>query len=78
MDLEKECTMLVGKEFRVEERTLYHVELPSKKTVAVKAAPSLPVVEALRPLLQKYGYQLDNIIIHVVCGRIVCLKIRFN
>lgn len=48
---------------------MFRVDLPNKKTIGVKAKATKNVVDILRPILQKYGFKLENVVVHVVSSR---------
>lgn len=53
---------LVGcKEIRVEPRVVFCVVLPNSKLLGVKAPPRRSCGDVLRPVLAKYGVQLDHV-----------------
>ena len=44
---------------------LFRLELPSKKSIGVKAKQTKLVEEVLRPILQQYGWNLDQMLVQV-------------
>ncbi len=61
MDLGGDCAELLGcTEVRVEPRVLFRLELPSKKSIGVKAKPAKVIRDVLGPILQQYGWNLDE------------------
>lgn len=59
LDLGEDSTSLGCTEVRVEPRVLFRLELPSKKSIGVKAKPAKLVREVLGPILAQYGWNLD-------------------
>ncbi|XP_021917974.1 regulator of G-protein signaling loco isoform X3 [Zootermopsis nevadensis] len=59
LSLDEDSTVLAGKEVRVEQRAVFRLDLPNRKTVGVKAKPGKSLAEILRPILHKYGYKLE-------------------
>ena len=59
MDLGEDSTSLGCTEVRVEPRVLFRLELPSKKSIGVKAKPAKLVKEVLGPILNQYGWNLE-------------------
>ena len=59
LDLSDESTTLGCTEVRVEPRVLFRLELPSKKSIGVKAKPIKLVKEVLGPILHQYGWSLE-------------------
>lgn len=63
LDLADESTVLACTEVRVEPRVLFRLELPSKKSIGVKAKPAKLVRDVLGPILSQYGWNLDMMIV---------------
>ncbi len=61
LDLAEDCSTLGCTEVRVEPRVLFRLELPSSKSIGVKAKPAKVVRDVLGPILQQYGWQLDRV-----------------
>ena len=59
LDLSDESTVLGCTEVRVEPRVLFRLELPSKKSIGVKAKPAKLVKDVLGPILSQYGWNLE-------------------
>merc|ERR1719273_445899 len=59
LDLGEDSTSLGCVEVRVEPRVLFRLELPSKKSIGVKAKPAKLVKEVLGPILNQYGWNLE-------------------
>lgn len=55
-------------EIRVEKRALFKFDLPNKKSVGVKVKPERTVEDVLCPILFKYGYDINSVIITQVCS----------
>ena len=52
LDLSGDCAELLGcTEVRVEPRVLFRLELPSKKSIGVKAKPAKVIRDVLGPIL---------------------------
>ena len=52
MDLSGDCAEILGcTEVRVEPRVLFRLELPSKKSIGVKAKPAKVIQDVLGPIL---------------------------
>ena len=60
LDLGEDSTSLGCTEVRVEPRVLFRLELPSKKSIGVKAKPAKLVKEVLGPILNQYGWNLEG------------------
>lgn len=71
--------MLGGLEVRLEQRILFRLDLPNRKTVCVKAKPNKLANEVLKPILHKYGYKLDLMTIHKVSfSNMFDFRVRMN
>jgi regulator of G-protein signaling len=66
MNLSDESTVLSGKEVRVEQRVVFRLDLPSKKTLGVKAKAGKTLADVLKPILNKHGYKLENATVTLV------------
>jgi regulator of G-protein signaling len=66
LSLDEDSTVLAGKEVRVEQRAVFRLDLPNRKTVGVKAKPGKSLAEILRPILHKYGYKLELVTLCLV------------
>jgi hypothetical protein len=65
LDLSQDCSTLGCNEICVELRVLFRLELPSKKSIGVKAKQTKLVEEVLRPILLQYGWNLDLMLVQV-------------
>jgi regulator of G-protein signaling len=63
LDLSDDSTTLACAEVRVEPRVLFRLELPSKKSIGVKAKPLKLVKDVLGPILNQYNWELDAMIV---------------
>jgi len=63
LDLSDDSTTLACAEVRVEPRVLFRLELPSKKSIGVKAKPAKLVKDVLGPILNQYGWELDAMVV---------------
>lgn len=61
IDLNVASTSVAGKEVLIEQRVVFKLDLPNKKIISVKSKPSKLLSEVLRPILQKYNYQLESV-----------------
>lgn len=68
IDLSMASTTLAGKEVLIEQRVVFKLDLPNKKIISVKSKPCKLLSEVLKPILQKYNYQLDSVTVsNVFC-----------
>ncbi|KAM8899329.1 regulator of G-protein signaling 12-like isoform 2-T2 [Spinachia spinachia] len=64
--LDQDCMTLSSRELRVEKRTLFRLDLvPINRSVGLKAKPTKPVTEVLRPVVAKYGLHLSELVAKV-------------
>ncbi|XP_030609557.1 regulator of G-protein signaling 12-like isoform X2 [Archocentrus centrarchus] len=61
--LDQDCMTLSSRELRLEKRTLFRLDLvPINRSVGLKAKPTKPVTEVLRPVVAKYGLHLSDLV----------------
>ena len=61
MDLSGDCAEILGcTEVRVEPRVLFRLELPSKKSIGVKAKPAKVIQDVLGPILLQVRVHLQT------------------
>ncbi|XP_060886739.1 regulator of G-protein signaling 12-like isoform X2 [Labrus mixtus] len=61
--LDQDCLTLSARELRLEKRTLFRLDLvPINRSVGLKAKPTKPVTEVLRPVVAKYGLHLSDLV----------------
>ncbi|RXM28278.1 Regulator of G-protein signaling 12 [Acipenser ruthenus] len=61
--LDQDCMTLSSRDLRLEKRTLFRLDLvPINRSVGLKAKPTKPVTEVLRPVVAKYGLHLSNLV----------------
>lgn len=65
IDLEAESPVLGGKEVFIEQRVIFKLDLPNRKIISVKSKPSKALGEVLRPILQKYSYDLELVTVSI-------------
>jgi len=68
LDLSEDCSTLGCSEVRVEPRVLFRLELPSKKSIGVKAKQTKLVEEVLGPILSQYGWSLHDMTVRLDQG----------
>jgi len=68
LDLSEDCSTLGCSEVRVEPRVLFRLELPSKKSIGVKAKQTKLVEEVLGPILSQYGWSLQDMTVRMDQG----------
>jgi len=64
LDLGQDSSTLGCTEVRVEPRVLFRLELPSGKSIGVKAKPAKVARDVLGPILQQYGWELSAVSVH--------------
>ncbi|KAM3590134.1 uncharacterized protein V6R79_004289 [Siganus canaliculatus] len=61
--LDQDCMTLSSRDLRLEKRTLFRLDLvPINRSVGLKAKPTKPVTEVLRPVVAKYGLHLTDLV----------------
>ncbi|KAH0616326.1 hypothetical protein JD844_027357 [Phrynosoma platyrhinos] len=61
--LHQDSSILESRALRLERRTLFRLDLiPINRSVGLKAKPTKPVTEVLRPVVAKYGLNLNNLV----------------
>uniref|UniRef100_A0A8C5GPJ8 Regulator of G-protein signaling 12-like n=1 Tax=Gouania willdenowi TaxID=441366 RepID=A0A8C5GPJ8_GOUWI len=61
--LDQDCMTLTSRDLRLEKRTLFRLDLvPINRSVGLKAKPTKPVTEVLRPVVAKYGLHLNELV----------------
>lgn len=63
VDLNTKFSDLRCKKIRVEKRIILRLELPSRKVIAVKAAPTHRCDEVLAPVLKRYGFDMQDVLL---------------
>lgn len=57
---------LCSRDLRLEKRTLFRLDLvPINRSVGLKAKPTKPVTEVLRPVVAKYGLNLEELVARI-------------
>ncbi|XP_044265044.1 regulator of G-protein signaling loco [Tribolium madens] len=60
LDVSEPSMKLAGCEVTIEQRVIFKLDLPNKKVISVKSKCTKIIAEVLRPILQKYNYNLDH------------------
>ncbi|KAK0149547.1 Regulator of G-protein signaling 12 [Merluccius polli] len=64
--LDQDCLTLCSRDLRLEKRTLFRLDLvPINRSVGLKAKPTKPVTEVLRPVVAKYGLHLTELVARI-------------
>ncbi|KAL4640283.1 regulator of G-protein signaling 12 isoform X2 [Arapaima gigas] len=64
--LDQDCMTLSSRDLRLEKRTLFRLDLvPINRSVGLKAKPTKPVTEVLRPVVAKYGLHLNDLVANI-------------
>ncbi|KAK1791904.1 hypothetical protein P4O66_013885 [Electrophorus voltai] len=64
--LDQDCMTLCSRDLRLERRTLFRLDLvPINRSVGLKAKPTKPVTEVLRPVVAKYGLHLGDLVARI-------------
>lgn len=59
LDLNKDSIDLAGCEVVMEHRIVFKLDLPNRKIISVKSKATKILTDVLRPILYRYGYQLE-------------------
>ncbi|XP_037685234.1 regulator of G-protein signaling 12 isoform X2 [Choloepus didactylus] len=64
--LHQDSSILESRDLRLEKRTLFRLDLvPINRSVGLKAKPTKPVTEVLRPVVAKYGLDLSELVVRL-------------
>ncbi|XP_051020983.1 regulator of G-protein signaling 12 isoform X2 [Acomys russatus] len=64
--LHQDSSILATRDLRLEKRTLFRLDLvPINRSVGLKAKPTKPVTEVLRPVVAKYGLDLGSLLVRL-------------
>ncbi|XP_053433906.1 regulator of G-protein signaling 12 isoform X6 [Nycticebus coucang] len=64
--LHQDSSILESRDLRLETRTLFRLDLvPINRSVGLKAKPTKPVTEVLRPVVAKYGLDLSSLLVRL-------------
>uniref|UniRef100_A0AAY4AQS4 Regulator of G protein signaling 12b n=1 Tax=Denticeps clupeoides TaxID=299321 RepID=A0AAY4AQS4_9TELE len=64
--LDQDSMTLCSRDLRLEKRTLFRLDLvPINRSVGLKAKPTKPVTEVLRPVVAKYGLHLGDLVARI-------------
>uniref|UniRef100_A0A8C2VD31 Regulator of G-protein signaling 12 n=1 Tax=Chinchilla lanigera TaxID=34839 RepID=A0A8C2VD31_CHILA len=64
--LHQDSSILASRDLRLEKRTLFRLDLvPINRSVGLKAKPTKPVTEVLRPVVAKYGLDLGSLLVRL-------------
>ncbi|KAH8420905.1 hypothetical protein KR222_009078 [Zaprionus bogoriensis] len=61
IDLQESAQLLAGKEVLIERRVAFKLDLPDPKVISVKSKPKKQLHEVIRPILNKYNYQMESV-----------------
>ncbi|XP_006875390.1 PREDICTED: regulator of G-protein signaling 12 [Chrysochloris asiatica] len=64
--LQQDSSILESRDLRLEKRTVFRLDLvPINRSVGLKAKPTKPVTEVLRPVVAKYGLDLRDLAVRL-------------
>ncbi|TTI61473.1 Regulator of G-protein signaling 12 [Bagarius yarrelli] len=64
--VDQDSMTLSSRDLRIEKRTLFRLDLvPINRSVGLKAKPTKPVAEVLRPVVAKYGLRLNDLVARI-------------
>lgn len=64
-------------EIRVEQRVLFQIDFPNREVIGIKARTSKTCKEVFGPLLSRYGYKLEHIVLQIVSFEKFLLFMKF-
>ncbi|CAH1783813.1 unnamed protein product [Owenia fusiformis] len=65
LDLNRDISSLGSQEIRIETRVMFRLDLPNRKSIGVKAKPNRTIRDVFKPILHKYGFKMDYMVVHV-------------
>lgn len=71
VDLLANSVEIAGREVEVEQRIAFKLDLPDRKVISVKSKPNKQLIDVIKPILQKYNYDVERFIV-------VQREIRYN
>ncbi|KAK9891093.1 hypothetical protein WA026_013414 [Henosepilachna vigintioctopunctata] len=63
VDVTERSTILAGCEVRIQQRVVFKLDLPNRKTVSVKSKATKMIVDVLKPILHKYDFTVDQVVV---------------
>lgn len=63
MDPNELSTLLASCEVTIQQRVVFKLDLPNRKTVSVKSKATKVIIDVLKPILHKYDFTLDQVIV---------------
>ncbi|GFO30557.1 regulator of G-protein signaling 12 [Plakobranchus ocellatus] len=69
LDLNEDISHLGSKEIIIEPRVMFRLDMPSGKSIGVKAKPNRSIRDVFRPIMHKYGYRMENISVRLVTSQ---------
>nr|XP_023014758.1 regulator of G-protein signaling loco isoform X2 [Leptinotarsa decemlineata] len=63
LDVNEPSSKLTDCEVTVEQRVVFKLDLPNRKTINIRSKYTKIIIEVLRPSLHKYQYNLDQVIV---------------
>lgn len=69
LDLNEDISQLGSKEIIIEPRVMFRLDMPSGKSIGVKAKPNRSIRDVFRPIMHKYGYRMEGISVRLVTSQ---------
>lgn len=63
LDVAESSGKLAGCEVTVEQRVVFKLDLPNRKIISVKSKYTKIIVDVLRPILHKYKFNLEDVVV---------------
>ncbi|KAL3289063.1 hypothetical protein HHI36_003505, partial [Cryptolaemus montrouzieri] len=61
VDVSEVSAILAGCEVRIQQRVVFKLDLPNRKTVSVKSKATKMIIDVLKPILHKYDFSVDQV-----------------
>jgi len=77
ISLNNDAIQLASKSIYLEKCTVFRLDIPGRRVMAVRARASNRLNDVVSPILTRAGISCDDVIIHVVCctvasGLLIC------
>ncbi|GFR98576.1 regulator of G-protein signaling 12 [Elysia marginata] len=69
LDLNEDISQLGSKEIIIEPRVMFRLDMPSGKSIGVKAKPNRSIRDVFRPIMHKYGYRMESISVRLMTSQ---------
>ncbi|XP_045461609.1 regulator of G-protein signaling loco isoform X2 [Harmonia axyridis] len=63
VDPNEVSSILASCEVKIQQRVVFKLDLPNRKTVSVKSKATKMIIDVLKPILHKYDFTLDQVVV---------------